>query len=113
MADTICATCGQLLGVKEYDEQLWDLHERRKDARQHGEALVFDSQWLQENVHDEEDHAAVMGAMEKDMHARGLCTTCGRPDLSGMTDDDFLTEEDAQGLAEMYAEQAAERRAGC
>lgn len=108
----ICKTCGQL-HVPEYTEKLWSLYNRRKDGVQHYEALVFTSNWMQENIQDEEDNHAMMLAMSKDMHNRGLCPDCGRPNLSGLTDDDFLTEEDARELADMYAEQAAERKAGC
>jgi len=110
---SICTTCGQLQGISSYDEALWDLYDRLKDGRQHYEPLVYDSEWLQENVMDEDDHAAVMHSMERDMHNRGLCITCGRPNLSGKTEDDFLSEKDAREMAEMWAEQAAERRAGC
>jgi hypothetical protein len=113
MKDAICHTCGQLQGIKEYDERLWDIYSRIDDGRSHREALVYDSEWLQENVIDDEDYEAVTYAMEKDMHSRGLCTECGRPDLSNVNPDDILSEEDARDLADMYAEQAAERRAGC
>jgi hypothetical protein len=109
----VCTTCGQLKGIKEYDESLWDIYSRIDDGRSHYEPLVFTSDWLQENVHDEEDHAAVMHAMEKDMHNRGLCVTCGRPDLRDINLDDIMSEEDARSMAGMWAEQAAERRAGC
>ena len=113
MSDAICHTCGQLQGIDEYDERLWDIYSRIDDGRSHREALTFDSEWLQENVIDDEDFQTVNYAMEKDMHGRGLCVTCGRPNLSGVNPDDILSEEDARDLADMYAEQAAERRAGC
>lgn len=109
---SVCSGCGQVTGVATYDDRLWDLYHRHRDGRAHREALVFDSGWLQENVMDDDDHAAVMGAMEHDMHGRGLCVRCGRPDLSGCHDDDFMDDDEAEGLAEMYAEQAAERRMG-
>ena len=76
-------------------------------------SLVYDAAWLQEHVLDDDDHEAVRGAMGSNMRGRGLCSECGRPDLSGTTADDFDSEEDARELAEMYAEQAAELRAGC
>jgi glycosyltransferase involved in cell wall biosynthesis len=56
---------------------------------------------------------SVLESMERSMIARGLCGTCGRPDLRGVTPDQIMSEADAQDLAEMHAEQAAERRAGC
>lgn len=110
---TGCVTCGQVLNVPEYDARLNELYGRLKSGVQYHEALVFDSQWLQENVEDDEDNAAVMGAMERDMVNRGLCPRCSRPTLAGKTDDDFYTEEEVKELSEMYAEMAAERRAGC
>lgn len=106
-----CQTCGVPF-ANEIDSQLWDIYNRIDDGRSHYEPLVFTSDWLQENIYDEEDHAAVMNAMEKDMYHRGLCVTCGRPDLRGVSPDDVLSHEDARELADMYAEQAAERRMG-
>ena len=108
-----CTACGVLQGIEEFDNKMWEVYHRLKDGRSNYEPLVFTSDWLQENVQDDEDHDAVMHAMSKDMHNRGLCTKCGRPDLTGVTEDDIYSEEDAQEMAEMYAEQAAERRAGC
>lgn len=107
-----CTVCGIPTGVEAIDDALWDIYNRIDDGRSHYEPLVFDSSWLQENVMDEEDHAAVMGAMGKDMHNRGLCTKCGRPDLRGIDPSKVLSQEDADAQAEMYAEQAAERRMG-
>jgi len=109
----ICNSCGQLTGIDEYDEKLWDLHGRRRDRRQYGEALVFDAEWLQENVRDEEDYEILDITMSKDMHQRGLCPTCGRPNLSGMTDADFMDEDEAREAAEAEAERRAEMRMGC
>lgn len=113
MSEEVCTGCGQLQGVEEYDDKLWDLYHRIDDGRSHREGMVFDSQWLQENIHDEEDEATLNHVMEKDMHNRGLCTKCGRPDLSGVDPAKILSQEDARELADMYAEQAAEMRAGC
>jgi hypothetical protein len=107
-----CHTCGQLKGIPAYDEALWDIYYRVRDGRSTYEPLVYDSEWLQENVMDEEDHAAVMHSMEKDMVNRGLCITCSRPDLSRVNPDDIMSEEDAKAMHEMWAEQAAERRMG-
>ena len=109
----ICSTCGQLTGVDAYDEKLWDLYYLRADGRQHGEALVFDSEWLQENIVDDQDLEVLDLTMSKDMHQRGLCSTCGRPDLSGLGPDDFVDPEEAREIAEMHAERMAEFRAGC
>jgi len=111
--DKICITCGQLEGIAEYDKHLWGIYNRIRDGRSSYEPLVFDSKWLQENIHDEEDHETLMHTMSKDMHNRGLCTKCGRPDLRGVNPEDIMDEEEARELHEMWAEQAAERRAGC
>jgi hypothetical protein len=108
----ICTGCGQLQGIPAYDEKLWDIYNRIDDGRSTHEALVFDSEWLQENVQDEEDHAVVMHSMEKDMYNRGLCVKCGRPNLQGVDSSQILSTQDAIAMAEMWAEQAAERRAG-
>lgn len=108
----VCSSCGQLYGIPEYDEKLWDLYHRIDDGRSSYEPLVFTGEWLQENVQDEEDHEAVMHAMEKDMHNRGLCPSCGRPDLSRVDPEKILSEEDAKAIHESWAEQAAERRMG-
>jgi hypothetical protein len=109
----VCPGCGQVQEIRAYDEALWDIYSRIKDGRSMAEPLVYDSQWLQENVMDEEDEAAVMHSMEKDMRSRGLCIVCARPDLRGVSEDDILSEEDSKEIHEMWAEQAAERRAGC
>lgn len=107
-----CPGCG-VPNTPEINEQLWDIYHRIDDGRSHYEPLVFTSDWLQENIVDEEDHETVMLAMENDMHNRGLCITCGRPDLSGINPEDVMSEQDAKDMADMWAEQAAERRAGC
>jgi hypothetical protein len=112
-ANSICQGCGQLEGIEEYDNSLWDVYHRISDGRSQYEALVFDSEWLQENVFDEEDEESVNLAMERDMYNRGLCHTCGRPNLSGVTEDMIIPENEYQGMCDMWAEQAAERRAGC
>ena len=108
-----CTVCGAIEGIEEYDQHLWSIYNRLKSGKSHYEALVFDSQWCAENIQDEDDHEAMMGAMGRDMHNRGLCTKCGRPDLRGVTENDIYSEQDAKDMADMYAEQAAERRAGC
>jgi hypothetical protein len=109
----ICRYCGQLKGVEEYDARLWDLHGRRKDEKQTYDGLVFTSDWLQENIVDEDDERVLDQVMSKDMASRGLCPECGRPNLSGKTEEDFYTEEEARDMHDMWAEQAAERRMGC
>jgi hypothetical protein len=101
--EIMCKGCGQLTDVPEYDAKLWDTYNRIKDGRSHYEALVYDSQWLQENVHDEEDHDAVMHSMEKDMVNRGLCPSCGRPDLRNVKPEDILSEEDAESCQDIWA----------
>ena len=113
MATVPCRTCHQLEGIDEYDQELWSIYHRLRDGRSSYEPLVYTSDWLQENVMDDEDHAAVVHSMERDMHRRGLCVTCGRPNLTNIGPDDIMDEDEARELAEMWAEQAAERRAGC
>jgi len=70
-----CTGCGQLEGIKEYDDALWDVYYRIDDGRSTYEPLVFTGDWLQENVLDEEDMQSVHAAMENDMVNRGLCPT--------------------------------------
>jgi hypothetical protein len=112
MTIDFCRACGQIKSP-EVDKALWDIYHRIDDGRSSYEPLVFTSDWLQENIMDEDDEAALDLAMTKDMHNRGLCSVCGRPDLRGVNPEDILSEEDAKDMADMYAEQAAERRAGC
>ena len=112
-APPVCRGCGQVTGVEAYDAKLWELHELRRDGRQHSEGLVFDSEWLQENVLDEEDEQVLDLTMSKDMHQRGLCPTCGRPNLAGLGQGDFVDPEEARWAAEAHAERMAEFRAGC
>jgi hypothetical protein len=107
-----CPGCG-VLTDKETTVKIRDIYDRIRDGRSTYEPLVFTSDWLQENVMDEEDEEAVMHAMEKDMHNRGLCIKCGRPDLRQVKPEDIMSEEEAQDMHEMWAEMAAERRAGC
>ncbi len=108
-----CQRCNQLTEIEQYDDKLWDIYHRISDGRSNYEPLIFNSDWLQENVQDDEDHDAVMHAMSKDMRNRGLCPNCGRPDLRGVTKDMILSHEDVKEMNEMHAEQRAERRAGC
>lgn len=108
----VCTTCGVLNGIPELDKEMWSIYHRLVSGKQNYEPLVFTGDWVQENIIDEEDHAGMMLAMERDMMNRGLCPTCGRPDLRGVKDDDIMSEEDAQDMYDMWAEQAAERRMG-
>jgi hypothetical protein len=115
MADKICEGCGQLEGVKEYDAQLWSIYHRLDNGgRRFIEPFVYTQDDLEELgfYDDEEMHDSVMLSMERNMAERGLCPKCGRPDLTGVTEDQIMSEEDAQDLADMYAEMAAERRMG-
>src|SRR6266496_3723620 len=96
-----CTGCGQLEGIKEYDDALWDVYYRIDDGRSTYEPLVFTGDWLQENVLDEEDMQSVHTAMENDMVNRGLCPVCARPNLSGVDPSRFLSEEEAKDLHEM------------
>lgn len=116
---TICKGCGQLMGIPEYDEELWRLYYLLDDGgRKYIEPLVYtqsdfeDMGYHSMNDMDEESVEAVKISMEKNMIERGLCGECGRPNLVGMTEEDFLSEEDAKELADMYAEMEAERRMG-
>src|SRR5438045_1268216 len=109
----VCSSCGMIQGSKDVTEALWDTYHRIRDGRSSYEPLVYTGEWLQENVTDEEDHAAVMHSMEKDMANRGLCPKCGLPDLRGVTDDMIMSEEEAREMSEMWAEAASERRMGC
>lgn len=108
----ICSGCGQLKGIREYDDELWSIYHRIRDGRSTYEPLVFTGDWMEENVRDEEDFEAVKLAMERDMYNRGLCTECARPDLRNVHPDDVMSEEESQEIHEMWAEQAAERRMG-
>lgn len=114
-----CAYCGQLQGIEEYDDLLWDLYNRLDDGgKRFIEPLVYtQSDFEDMGYHsmydmDEDDIDAVKLSMEKNMKERGLCPECGRPDLRGYTEKDFLSEEDAREIADMYAEMQAERRMG-
>jgi hypothetical protein len=113
MSKMPCTTCGVLQGIKELDSEMWSIYHRLKSEKQNIEPLVFDSEWLQENIMDEEDHDSLIHTMEKNMAERGLCPDCGRPNLAGVKEDDLHSEEDMQEMQEMWAEEAAERRAGC
>lgn len=111
----ICGRCGMPSpGVlASLDELLRELHSRRKDGRQHGEPLVYTQEDIDEAGGFADDGSdGIMLSMERNMFERGLCTGCGRPNLRGLGKDDFLSREDASALAEMYVEEAAERRAG-
>src|SRR5215831_20542440 len=110
--DSHCRICG-VPNTKEVNAELRDIYDRIRDGRSTYEPLVFTSDWLQENVYDEESHEATMLAMERDMVNRGLCPGCARPDLSRVDPDDIMTEEEAQDMHEYWAEVQAERRAGC
>lgn len=109
-----CVGCGQLQGIKDYDAELWRLYDLLDDGgRKFIEPLVYTQDDLYEAGYpDEESVEAIKLSMEYNMAERGLCPTCGRPNLTGKTAEDFLSEEDAKDLADMYAEMAAERRMG-
>jgi hypothetical protein len=109
----VCTVCGQIEDIPLYDEALWDIYHRIDDGRSSYEPLVFTSDWLQENIVDDEDHEALMHTMERDMHNRGLCVKCGRPDLRNVDESKILSQEDAREMQDMWAMEAAERRAGC
>lgn len=112
-----CPGCGQLTGVEAYDEMLWDVYHRLDDGRSHRAALSWTASEWEESIADwggdEEAREIMTATMERDMHERGLCTECGRPDLSGVDPSRIMSREDADALADMHAEREAERRAGC
>lgn len=108
----VCNGCGQLHGIKEYDAALWDVYYRIDDGRSSREALVYTSADF-DDPYDEDEIEATKLAMERDMHGRGLCTECGRPDLTGVDPERILSEEDAKEMQEMWAMEQAEIRAGC
>jgi|ERR1041385_2621521 hypothetical protein len=113
-----CIHCGQLQGVAEYDKELWRLYHLLDDGgRKYIEPLVYTQSDFEDMGYynqplDEEDFDAVKLSMERNMMERGLCPECGRPNLAGKTEKDFMSEEDAQSLHDMYKEMAAERRMG-
>lgn len=105
----VCKTCGQLKGIREYDRELWDIYNRISDGRSTWEALVFTS----DGTEDDDDHDSMMIAMGRDMVRRGLCGDCGRPNLRNVTPDQILSRKNLREMQDMWAEEAAERRAGC
>jgi len=114
-----CRHCGTL-NTEEVRAQLWSLYDRLDDGgRKHIEPLVYTQSDFEDmgyhSMYDMDDESidSVKLSMENNMAERGLCPSCGLPDLRGYTEKDFLSEEDARDLADMYAEMAAERRAGC
>lgn len=110
-SDSHCMTCG-VPNNPEATRALWDVYERIRDGRCTYEPLVYTSDWLEENVRDEEDMESVHLAMERDMVNRGLCPGCGRPDLSRVNPEDVMTDEEAKDMHEMWSEMAEERRMG-
>jgi hypothetical protein len=112
----VCIGCGQLNGVVEYDQKLWNLYYRIDDGRSQYEPLVFSQEDREEmgyDFHMDEGFDPMELAMDKNMAERGLCTVCARPNLNGIDESRILSEEDAREMADMYAEQQAEIRAGC
>lgn len=113
-----CGNCGTI-DTEVNRRLLWDLYDRVRDGgRKYIEPLVYtQSDFEDMGYHsmydmDEESIDAVKLSMENNMAERGLCPTCGLPDLRRYGEDDFMDEEEARDLAEMYAEMAAERRMG-
>lgn len=111
----VCPYCHQVQGVPEYDAKLWELHERRKDGRQNIEALVYTQDEVEDDPdwYNDRENSGPWLAMGRNMYERGLCSECGRPNLIGMSDDDFHSAEDMKELQDLWAEEAAERRMGC
>lgn len=113
-----CSYCGSL-DTPEVRRHLFDLYDRLDDnGRKFIEPLVYTQSDFEEmgyhSMYDMDDDSieAVKMSMENNMAERGLCPKCGLPDLRGTTEDDYMTEEEARDLADMYAEMAAERRMG-
>jgi len=115
--DKVCQHCGQIEGIAEYNAKLWDIYHRLPEmvSRSHIEPFVYTQDDLDELgfYDDDESREAVMMSMERNMVERGLCGGCGRPNLAGRNLSELMTEEEARDLHDMYAEMAAERRAGC
>lgn len=117
----VCSGCGQIEGISEYNVALWDAYHRLPEmvSRSHIEPLVYTQSDFEDmgyhSMYDMDDESvdAVKMSMENNMIERGLCPECGRPDLRGRNLDEMMTEEEARSLHDMYAEMAAERRAGC
>jgi hypothetical protein len=107
-----CKVCGQLQGIAEYDDHLWDLYHRLPQfvSRSHIEPYVFTS----DDMFDwsDEDRETMNMVVEKNMAERGLCIECGRPNLVGADLSELMTVEEAKDLHDMYAEMEAERRMG-
>ena len=103
-----CRRCGQF-NDEATTEKLWDIYDRMPDqSHHHIEPPVFGGEDL-----NDADYDVIEQAMGRNMHERGLCVDCGRPDITGVDPDTLMTHDEARELAEMYAEQAAEMRAGC
>ena len=113
----VCSGCGQIEGIPEYDRELWSIYHRLPSmaSRSHIEPFVYTGDELNELgfYDDDEMRDSVMLSMERNMVERGLCGGCGRPNLAGVDLSELMTEEEAKDLHDMYAEMAAERRAGC
>lgn len=109
-----CATCG-IPNTHEVNVQLWDIYDRLDDDHRFIEPLVFTQEDIEDDPdwYEDRESSGTWLAMERNMAERGLCVTCGRPDLRGVTHDMILSEEDARDKAKYYAEVAAERRMGC
>lgn len=108
-----CPSCC-VPNTPETNNKLWDIYERLRDGRSRSEPLVYFQDDLEELGYydDEEIHDSVMLSMERNMYDRGLCPTCGRPDLRNVKPEDIMTEEEASSMHEMWAEMEAERRMG-
>jgi hypothetical protein len=111
-----CPACGVLMNAPEgYYEPMWDLYYRRKDGRQNIEPLVYTQEDVEDDPewYNDRENSGPWLAMGHNMAQRGLCGECGMPDLRGLTTEDFHSHEDIKELQDMWAEEAAERRAGC
>lgn len=113
-----CSYCGSI-DTEENRDYLFSLYHRLDDGgRKYIEPLVYtQSDFEDMGYHsmydmDEESIDAVKLSMEKNMAERGLCPECGLPDLRGTTEEDFMSKEDADSLADMYAEMRTEQRMG-
>ena len=109
---THCITCG-VPNTPEINESLWDVYYRISDGRCNYEPLVYSGEEFEDSWDEMGETNYAMLAMERNMHERGLCVGCGRPNLAGVTEDMILSEEDLKEMQDMWAIEAQERRMGC
>jgi hypothetical protein len=107
-----CPSCG-VPNNPQTNAELEDIYYRIRSPRSHIEPLSYTMDEYLDTYEPEFDDYTANWAMERNMAERGLCPTCGRPDLRGVTEDMLMDEDEAEELHEMYAMEEAERRMGC